>query len=224
MDVPGTALPEAPLPPPLRATLDTLRPVAPLTSPARRAAVFPFVSLALLLIVPAIWGWGYWTGQAGWVLATGWIALTLTAVLLFTAAIRESMPGRLMSPAGLWSVAALAVVVIAASSTALFVLLPRDVPSTRAAWVLEICLTRAYALGLLPLAVCGVLLARGLTTRPLIAGAFAGLGAGLLVESSWRLYCSITAPSHTLGGHIGAIALLAITGALGASALSARRH
>jgi hypothetical protein len=204
--------------------LESLRPVAPLRSPARRAAVFPVVSLALLVIVPSVWGWGYYHAPAGWILATGWIVLTITAVLLFTAAIRESIPGRLLSPPQLWSLAALAVVVIAGSSTAFFALIPQTVPPAMAGRVLRVCLTRAYALGLVPLTICAVLLARGLTARPLIAGALAGLGAGLIVESSWRLYCSITAPSHTIGGHIGAMALLAVTGALSLSAISSRQR
>ena len=217
-------MPDTPLPSSLRATLHTLRPVAPLTSPGRRAAVFPLVSLTLLLIVPAVWGWGYYAAPAGWILAAGWMVLTLTAVLLFAAAITESMPGRLMSPARLWSLAAVAVAVIASSSIVFFAMFPQAVAPPHAARVLRVCLTRAYALGLLPLALCGVLLARGLMARPLIAGAFAGLGAGLVVESSWRLYCSVTDPSHTIGGHIGAMALLTLTGSLGASALQFYRR
>jgi hypothetical protein len=134
------------------------------------------------------------------------------------------MPGRLMSPARLWSLAAVAVAVIAGSSVAFIALLPQAVPPPHAARVLQVCLTRAYALGLLPLAVCGALLARGLTARPLLAGAFAGLGAGLVAESSWRLYCSVTDPSHTIAGHVGAMALLTLTGSLGASALSFHRR
>jgi hypothetical protein len=194
---------------------DTLRPVSPLASPARRAAVFLLVGAGFLVLVPAVWGLRRNAAAVGPLLGLTWVVQTVTAVLIFAAAIAESVPGRLLSPARLWTLVSVSIAVTAASLVAFFFEAPVDVPSWLTMRFLRVCLSRGYLLGLLPLVVAGVLLARGLTRRPVIAGALAGLGAGLLVDSTWRLYCGVTHPAHTLLSHVGAIGLLASTGALG---------
>jgi len=187
--------------------------VKPIGSPARRAARFALVCAALLGLVPLVWGTSH-RFLPPELLGAGWALQTATAVLVLTAAIRESMPGRLLSPLQLGAVL-LAVVLVQAFWTAgWFAVAPWSPPPRLHAQVLRVCLSREYLLGLLPLAIAGVVLRRGLTPRPALAGGLAGLASGLAVESSWRVYCAITTPGHTLAGHMGAIALLTATGAL----------
>ena len=202
------------LPPALRhAIAGSLEPVTPIGSPTRRAACFAIVCAGLLGLVPLFWGTSH-RFLPPELLGAGWVLQTATAVLVLTAAIRESMPGRLLAPLQLGAVL-LAVVLVQAFWTAgWFAVAPWSPPPRLDAWVLRVCLSREYLLGLVPLAIAGALLGRGLTPRPSLAGGLAGLASGLAVESSWRVYCAVTAPEHTLAGHMGAIALLTATGAL----------
>ncbi len=209
------------LPPVLREIAGSLQPVTPVASPARRAARFALVCAGLFGLVVLVWGTSHRLLPPA-LLGAGWVLQTATAVLVLTAAIRESMPGRLLSPLQLGGVL-LAVVLVQAFWTAgWFAVAPWSPPLRLHARVLRVCLSREYVLGLVPLAIAGAVLRRGLTPRPAIAGGLAGLASGLAVESSWRVYCAVTTPEHTLAGHMGAIALLAATGAL-AGALIGRR-
>lgn len=205
---------ESSLPPLLRQEIaGSLRPVTPIGSPTSRAARFALVCAGMFGLVLLVWGTSQRLLPTG-LLGAGWVLQTVTAVLVLTAAIRESMPGRLLSPLQLAAVL-LAVVLVQAFWTAgWFAVAPWSPPPRLHARVLGVCLSREYLLGLLPLAIAGLVLRRGLTPRPVIAGALAGLASGLAVESSWRVFCAITTPQHTLAGHMGAIALLAATGAL----------
>jgi hypothetical protein len=67
---------------------------------------------------------------------------------------------------------------------------------------------------LVPLLIAASFSLQGLTSRPVIAGTLAGLGSGLLVESNWRLYCSVTDAGHAIVAHVGSTALLTATGAV----------
>jgi len=205
---------ESSLPSDLRhAIAQSLDPVTPIASPARRAARFALVCAGLLGLVPLVWGTSHRLLPPE-LLGAGWALQTATAVLVLTAAIRESMPGRLLSPLQLGGVL-LAVVLVQAFWTAgWFAVAPWNPAPHLHAQVLRVCLSREYLLGLVPLALAAAILRRGLTTRPALAGGLAGLASGLAVESSWRVYCAVTAPEHTLAGHMGAIALLTATGAL----------
>ena len=77
----------------------------------------------------------------------------------------------------------------------------------------SICVSRPFLLGLPALAIVGVLVWRGLASRRVLAGALAGLGAGLVSDASWRLYCHVSDPGHVLLAHAGAIAAQAAVGA-----------
>jgi hypothetical protein len=68
-----------------------------------------------------------------------------------------------------------------------------------------------------PLAAAGWLAARALPTRPAVAGALYGLGAGLMNDAGVRIFCWVDSPRHVLIAHGGAILFLAITGALAAT-------
>lgn len=213
---------QASLPPILRHEIaGSLRPVTPIGSPTRRAARFALVCAGVLGLVVLVWGASRRLLPPG-LLGAGWVLQTATAVLVLTAAIRESMPGRLLSPLQLAAVL-LAVLLVQAFWTAgWFAVAPWSPPPRLHGRVLRVCLSREYLLGLVPLAIAGAWLRRGLTPRPAIAGGLAGLASGLAVESSWRVYCAVTTPEHTLAGHMGAIALLAVTGALAGSLINRR--
>ena len=69
------------------------------------------------------------------------------------------------------------------------------------------------------LAAAGWLAARALPTRPAVAGALYGLGAGLMADAGVRLFCWVSAPAHVLVAHGGAILCLAAAGALASTLL-----
>jgi hypothetical protein len=53
-----------------------------------------------------------------------------------------------------------------------------------------------------------------LATRPAIAGALYGAGAGLAINAGWRIACPVSTPSHALGSHGAAIIATVFLGAL----------
>jgi hypothetical protein len=52
-----------------------------------------------------------------------------------------------------------------------------------------------------------------LATRPTVAGALYGAGAGLAINAGWRVACPISTPWHALGAHGAAIVATVILGA-----------
>jgi len=53
-----------------------------------------------------------------------------------------------------------------------------------------------------------------LATRPTVAGALYGAGAGLAINASWRIACPVSTPWHALGAHGLAIIATVLLGAL----------
>jgi len=198
----------------LSAVRRDLKPVRPLAPPSRRALALLPVALALLAGLPAFWGLRNNFAALGPGLAWGLSALQALAGLLIAGlALREAVPGRELS--------ATAVGMTAVSGVALFVALtlvteyevPLPVPPgvwVRYAWE---CFGMA-AVGSVPaLAVVAWLASRALPTRPAVAGAVYGLGAGLMADAGVRLFCWVSAPTHVLVAHGGAILFLAAAGA-----------
>lgn len=62
-----------------------------------------------------------------------------------------------------------------------------------------------------------------LATRPTIAGALYGAGAGLAINAGWRIACPISTPWHALGAHGAAIIATVILGAFIGRFLGNRR-
>jgi len=193
----------------------TLRPVRPLAPPWRRALVPGLVGLALLAAVPFIYQLRVDRAAVGGLLLWGGSVLQVgVGLLLVSRALAESIPGRLSSASRLVRHAGLAVAMLISLTLLTNAASPTLVPPSGARYF-EVCLSRSFALGLLPLAaVLGLLLA-GLVLRPLATGALAGLGAGLFADSSWRLYCEVSYPAHVLTAHLGAVVGVAVAGALG---------
>ena len=62
-----------------------------------------------------------------------------------------------------------------------------------------------------------------LATRPAVAGALYGAGAGLAINAGWRIACPFSTPWHALGAHGAAIIATVILGALIGLRLGNRR-
>lgn len=76
------------------------------------------------------------------------------------------------------------------------------------------CLAAELALALPLLSWSLWLLRQGMPFRPALLGAVAGLGAGLVGDAVWRLFCPYSSPGHVLSSHSLPILLLAGAGAL----------
>jgi hypothetical protein len=62
-----------------------------------------------------------------------------------------------------------------------------------------------------------------LATRPTVAGALYGAGAGLAINAGWRIACPVSTPWHALGAHGAAIIATVILGAFIGRHLGNRR-
>jgi hypothetical protein len=75
-----------------------------------------------------------------------------------------------------------------------------------------VCLRTPLVIGLPALLLTLVLAFRAYPTRPVLTGALAGLGAGLLTDGSWRTFCEVSDPVHVLTSHAGAVVVLTMAG------------
>jgi hypothetical protein len=152
--------------------------------------------------------------QLGWTL--GWGASLLQVAIglaVVAASLRESIPGRGWSRGAiaLWLMlpVALVVVVTLASWESSRILLQRGW------WVVAgLCFAGSAASALPVVAMASVLTARAYPTRPAIAGAMLGAGAGLMADAGWRMFCHFTEPSHVLSAHLGGVVLSTVMGVL----------
>lgn len=195
-----------------------LRPVRPLASPARRTLALVPLGVALLVAMPAFWGWRSNFSSLGAGVAWGLSFVeTFAGLLIVGAALREAVPGRELSArAALTTVGAAAALFVGLTLVAARVV-PTAVPPGvwgRYAWE---CFWMAAVSAVPALAAAGWLAARALPTRPAVAGALYGLGAGLMADAGVRFFCWVSAPAHVLVAHGGAVLCLAAAGALAAT-------
>ena len=198
------------------AVAEACTPVRPLAAPARRATALVPWALLLSVVVLAVWGLRADYNQVGvWRLWGASAVQMVLAIAIASAAIAESVPGRLWSATANLTLAGIAVAVVSTTTLLTYAASSTVVPPAFAAQYFWICLTHPLVLGLPALVVLGIMAARGLTSRPLVAGALAGLGAGLVSDASWRLYCHVSDPGHVLVAHAGAIVALTAIGIAG---------
>jgi hypothetical protein len=195
--------------------------VRPLQSPFMRALwVTPFAVLALLA-APTFFNVRADVDVLGWTLS--WGASLFQASLGFAviaAALREAVPGRAWNGAALtaWITVPLAVLIAVTliSSQISPVALPRGF------WMVGLlCLGGSAATALPVVAIANVLAARAYPTRPGVTGVLLGLGAGLMADGGWRMFCHYSEPSHVLSAHLGGVIAAVLAGA--ALAVTLRR-
>lgn len=186
--------------------------VRPLASPlVRGMGLLPLAAL-LLVAAPLTFDVRFDLARLGWSLgwAASW-AQSLAGLALVVAALREAIPGRTWSRAGLAGWIVLTGGMLTAVTLAAYVVSP--VP-LRSPWIVgALCLAGSVVSALPAVALGSVLVARAWPVRPAIAGLLLGLGAGVMSDAGWRLFCHFSAPTHVLVAHAGGVAA---AGAIGA--------
>ena len=136
------------------------------------------------------------------------------------ASLRESVPGRSLPPRAatllLSAGAGLALVVTFAT----WWTHASQVPAGRSDLYWRVCFATPTILALPALALALLLAFRAYPTRPPLIGALAGLGAGLLMDGSWRTYCEVSDPAHVLSSHLASVLLLTFVGIAAAAGIA----
>jgi hypothetical protein len=200
------------LPPSLRdAIARDLHPVRPLPAPAHRLmAVIP-IAIALLVASVAIFGLRHDAPRLG--LTLTWIASSLQmalGLLLTAAALRESVPGTTLSRRIVGILIGTAALAILAITTVTWLASPTRIAPEFVRYVWTVCVAGTIAGALPVMAVAGWLVARAFPLRPRIAGALYGVGAGLIADAGWRLFCHFSDPVHVYGAHTLGIVIAAL--------------
>lgn len=193
----------------------TIQPVAPLARPEAQAWPLLLMGLVLLAAVPLLYEVRADAGELGLVRLWGMsLVQVVAATAILAAALAEGVPGRLKSPASLAVRGALALAVTCAGIAVIYIESPASIPPGFGQRYFVYCATHVFALGLLPTLATLGMLRRGLTSRPAIAGAMAGLGGGLMSDAAWRIFCHMSTPVHVGPAHLIAVAALTAGGAL----------
>ena len=196
--------------------------VRPLPSPWVRALwCAPFALLAFLA-APAYFNVRSDALELGW--WRGWgasVIQVMAGFALLAAALRESIPGRAWraGAVGLWIVTPIGfgIAVTLASWDASRVILQRE---WWRVWIL--CLSGSAATALPVVALASVLAARAYPTRPGVSGLLLGLGAGVIADGGWRMFCHFSEPAHVLSAHLGGVVLSMMIGIALSIGLSVR--
>jgi hypothetical protein len=202
------------------------RPVKPSPLPfrlvLRMAPLAVMVSPALLLLIGmrrdyAVLGplltWGASVAQFG-----------LAIVLIWVAA-RESTPANRLPKNIVYLVAIATSLVVVTLTWLTFSISPTRGDSRVSPWVtgLSCGISSAIAGGIL-VGLFSWVYRSSLATRPAVAGALYGAGAGVAINAGWRLACPISDPWHVLGFHGTAVVAIALLGALVGHILGARNR
>lgn len=192
-----------------------LQAVKPLAPPLRRALGLVPVAITLLFAAAVIFGMRRDASRIGLVLTWGASTLQiLLGLLLVVAALREAVPGttlprRVVGIAfGTVLVAVLTITIMTRTTS------PTQIAPGFVAWVWGVCLTGTIVSALPALAIAGWLAARAFPLRPRLAGALYGVGAGLMADAGWRLFCHFSHPGHVFGAHTLGIVVTGILGVL----------
>jgi hypothetical protein len=204
------------LPPPLRAAVAAdIRPVRALPPPARR--VLPVLPIALGLLVFSVGLFGLRRDAPSLGLLLTWGASSaemLLGVLLIGAALRESVPGTTLPRRTIAAAVAAAAAMVVVITWSTWSIAPYQGSPRAFGFVWRVCFGAMVVTALPPLAVALWLVARAYPLRPRIAGAMSGLGAGLLSDAGWRLFCHFGDPRHVLGAHTLAVLVACLIGTL----------
>jgi hypothetical protein len=210
----------------LEAIARDLRPVKPSPLPfrlvARMAPLAVIVSSVIFLFVGVrrdrevlglLLTWGASVAQLG-----------LSIVLVWMAA-RESTPGNRLPKGSVYFVSAATALVVVTLVWLTFLFSPASGPPRGSPLVMGLaCGIGSTIVGGILVVLFSLVFRNSLATRPAVAGALYGAGAGVAINASWRLACPMSNPSHALGAHGTAVIATVILGALTGRILAARRQ
>jgi hypothetical protein len=224
----------------IRAIAQDLRPVKPSPRPLRLALrMVPLallVSSAILLaigprqdseILGPLLTWGASAAQFVLAIALIWIAA------------HESTPADRLPKGAVYSATVAAVLVVVAITLSTVSISPAGGALRLAElhvppWILENLRVSPWIFGF----ACGIgstiaggilvllfsrMFRNSLATRPTLAGALYGAGAGVAINAGWRIACPVSTLSHALGSHGTAIIATVLLGALIGRFLGNRR-
>ena len=211
----------------MRAIAQDLRPVKPSPQPLQLALrMVPLALLISSLILLAI-GPRYDLRILGPLLTWGAsTAQFVLAIVLVWIAAHESTPGGRLPRQMIYLAAAAASLLVIFVTLLTFSTSPGNEPLLRvpprvnqmlrdSPWIMGFgCgIGSTLAGGILVLFFSWVF-RNSLATRPTVAGALYGAGAGLAINAGWRIACPFSTPWHALGAHGAAIVATVILGAL----------
>jgi len=201
-----------------------LRPVRPLPAPLVRALVVLPVGLALLAGLPLFWGLRRNIGELAPWASWGLSGLeSLAGLLIVGAALSEAVPGRRLSARAVTATLfAGALVPITLTLVTSWLAPAEESPAVRIRFAIE-CFDQIAVWAMPAVAVPAWLAARAWPERPAVAGAFYGLGTGVMADAGARLFCWVSSPLHVLLSHGGAILAVTICGAVVATLIDRRR-
>ena len=190
-----------------------LSPVRPLAPPLQRTLVIVPFALLLVAAAPLVFNFRD-LAPLGWIWSWGAsLAQTVVGLVVIALALRNAVPGREWSTAAMAALVVTIVALFAAITLATWSASPVDL--TRSWWQIGAICAVASATSALPVVVlAAVLVVRAFPLRPLMTGAIAGVGAGLIADAGWRLFCHYSEPAHVLGAHFGGVLLASAVGAL----------
>ena len=202
------------------------RPVKPSPLPfrlvLRMAPLAVMVSPALLLLIGIrrdyealgpLLTWGASVAQFG------------LAIMLVWVAAHESTPANRLPKNIVYLVAIATSLVVVTLTWLTFSISPTRGESRVSPWVMGLScgISSAIAGGIL-VGLFSWVYRNSLATRPAVAGALYGAGAGVAINAGWRLACPISDPWHVLGAHGTPVVATALLGALVGRLLGARNR
>ena len=192
-----------------------LRPVRPLPAPFVRALIVLPVGVALLAGLPLFWGVRRNIGDLAPWASWGLSALEgLAGLLIVGAALREAVPGRRLSARAVaLTLSAGALVPVMIMLTTDWMLPAAEPAGVRVRFMIE-CFDQITLWAVPAVAVPAWLASRAWPERPAVAGAFYGLGTGVMADAGARLFCWVSSPLHVLISHGGAILAVTLGGAI----------
>jgi hypothetical protein len=201
-----------------------LRPVKPAPRPSRLALWALPLAASISSVILILLGLRRDRSSLGPLLTWGGSILQFAlAILLVWIAARESTPGRRLPKFAIYFAliaTALFVIVLGLST---FTVSPTTLSAGHSPWLAgAVCGGGGTIAGIFLVVLFTRLFRHSLSAYPAVAGAIYGAGAGVAVNSGWRLACPISTPSHSLGAHGTAILVTALVGAVAAHLLA--RH
>ena len=201
-----------------------LTPVRPLLAPGTRLLLLVPIAIAAGVFAPIVYGHRD-IDRLGAFTSWGLSALEwIVGLLILAFALRHAVPGRGLSRRFVIATLVGAPAIIVLVTIVTYAVQPIEVPPGRAFRYWMECVKWPMTIAAPMLLVASVLAMRAVPTRPAFVGALCGLAAGVLADSGWRLACEVSAPSHVLGSHGLAVALMAILGCAAFVAIDAMRH